>query len=68
MGRPRSDPDAPPLRATKSKTNRIEIVDEGVRVLVEIEGLPAIRASQVMRAVLDLTFANRGNFDHPPME
>jgi hypothetical protein len=42
------------------RVNRIEVNDEGVRLLIEIEGLPAIRAAQVMQAVLTLAFPESG--------
>jgi hypothetical protein len=45
-----------PRGSTSRKVNRVEINDEGVRVLVEIEGVPAVRAATIMQTVLDMTF------------
>jgi hypothetical protein len=43
--------------ATTSKVNRVEINDEGVHIVVEVEGLSAVRASQIFQATLDLAFS-----------
>lgn len=48
---PTTQAPAPPTQAP-SRTASIEINDGGVRVLVEVDGIDAVRAARIMQAVL----------------